>query len=136
MRSAGRPLSRDETQRLIEKHERLWTQLPDKVDSVWNDFPWPMLKPPATPDDITANHVTAYMRSPCWLDSDKKSTKDRVKEHMKRWHPDRFETKYLPKVVESEKDRVKQGAGNVARLLSDLLRKENENSSSSNIFGD
>ncbi len=29
---------------------------------------------------------------------------------------------------------MKQGAGNVARYLSDLLQKENENSSSSNLF--
>ncbi|KAF9471290.1 hypothetical protein BDN70DRAFT_770265, partial [Pholiota conissans] len=51
----------------------------------------------------------------------KKSTKERINEHMKEWQSDHFETKYLPRVVESEKDRVKQGVGNVARLLSNLL---------------
>jgi len=40
----------------------------------------------------------------------------------------------LPKVVEDEREKVKHGAGNVARYLSDLLRKENE--SNNNIFGD
>ncbi len=80
--------------------------------------------------------ISAYMNSPCWPDKEKsKTSKDRIKDHMKKWHPDRFETKHLIKVTEDEREIVKQGAGNVARYLSDLLRKENENSSSSNLFG-
>jgi hypothetical protein len=76
------------------------------------------------------------MQSPLYPDKDKSRTpKDRIKEHIKRWHPDRFETKLLPKVVEDEREKVKYGAGNVARYLSDLLRKENE-SNNYNMFGD
>ena len=75
------------------------------------------------------------LQSPLHADKDKSRTpKDRSKQHIKRWHPDRFETKLLPKVAENEREKVKQGAGNVARYLSDLLRKENE--SNHNIFGD
>ena len=96
-----------------------------------------MARPPATPDDISSAMISAYMHSPCWPDKEKsKTSKDRIKDHMKKWLPDRFETKHLIKVTEDEREKVKQGAGNVARNLSDLLRKENENnSSSSNIFG-
>ena len=137
MRSAGKPLSRDDTAKVFENHERLWSQLAQKSNLTWNDFPWPMARPPATPDDISSAMISAYMHSPCWPDKEKsKTSKDRIKDHMKKWHPDRFETKHLIKVTEDEREKVKQGAGNVARNLSDLLRKENENnSSSSNLFG-
>ena len=95
-----------------------------------------MARPPATPDDISSAMISAYMHSPCWPDKDKsKTSKDRIKEHMKKWHPDLFETKHLTKVTEDEREKVKQRAGNVARYLNDLLRNENENSSSSNLFG-
>ena len=73
------------------------------------------------------------MQSPHWPDKEKaKKTKDRIKDQMKKWHPDRFETKYLPRVQDRWKETVKQGAGNVTRHLGDLLRKENEG----NLFGD
>jgi hypothetical protein len=76
------------------------------------------------------------LQSPLHADKDKSRTpKDRIKEHIKRWHPDRFETMLLPKVAENEREKVKQGAGTVARYLSQRsLRKENE--SNHNIFGD
>ena len=135
LRSAGRPLSRDELQRVFELHERLWNRLNTLSELTWNDFPWPMARPPSSPDDMSLPLIGAYIQSPVYPDKDKSRTpKDRIKEHIKRWHPDRFETKLLPKVVEDEREKVKHGAGNVARYLSDLLRKENE--SNNNIFGD
>jgi len=135
LKSAGRPLSREELQRVFEHHERLWTRLNTLNDLSWNDFPWPMAKQPSNPDDMSLSLIGAYFQSPLYPDKDKSRTpKDRIKEHIKRWHPDRFETKLLPKVVEDEKETVKAGAGNVARYLSDLLRKENE--SNNNMFGD
>ncbi|PPQ67746.1 hypothetical protein CVT26_007034 [Gymnopilus dilepis] len=137
MRAAGRPLTREDVQRVFEHHERQWARLPSLEELTWNDFPWPMLKPPSNPDEISSALISAYFQSPLWPDKDKSKTpKDRIKDHVRRWHPDRFETKMLPRVGESEKEKVKAGAGNVARYLNDLLRKENENSSSVNIFGD
>ena len=130
----GRLLSREELQRVFELHERLWTRLKTLDELSWNDFPWPMVKQPSNPDDMSLSQINAYIQSPLYPDKDK-SPKDRIKEHIKRWHPDRFETKFLSKVVEDEREKVKHGAGNVARYLSDLLRKEIE-SNNHNIFGD
>ncbi|KAJ3491284.1 hypothetical protein NLJ89_g11351 [Agrocybe chaxingu] len=136
LRSAGKPLGREDIQRVFEHHEKQWARLPALPELTWADFPWPMMKPPQTPDDISAILITAYFQSPLWPEKDKgKTPKDRIKDHMKRWHPDRFESKTLPRVVEAEKEKVKQGAGNVARHLNDLLRKENEGSGN-NLFGD
>ena len=135
LKSAGRLLSREELQRVFEHHERLWSRLNTLQELSWNDFPWPMVKQPSNPDDMSLSLISAYIQSPVHSDKDKSRTpKDRIKEHIKRWHPDRFETKLLPKVSEGEREKVRHGAGNVARYLSDLLRKENEGSIS--IFGD
>ena len=136
LKSAGRPLSKEELQRVFDHHERLWTRLNTLNELSWNDFPWPTFKPPSNPDDMSLPQISAYMQSPLYPDKDKtRTTKDRIKENIKRWHPDRFETKLLPKVVGDEREKVKHGAGNVARYLSDLLRKENE-SNNNNVFGD
>jgi hypothetical protein len=50
-----------------------------------------------------------------------KSRKDRLKEALLRWHPDRFETKWLKKVVEEDREAVKDGVGRVVRALNELL---------------
>ena len=140
LKSVCRPLSREdsELQRVFELHEGLWTRL--RLNTLyelsWNDFPWPMARQPSNPDDMSMSQIDAYIQSPLFPDMDKSRTpKDRIKEHIKRWHPDRFETKLLPKVVEDEREKVKLGAGKVARYLGDLLRKENERNNY-NIFGD
>jgi hypothetical protein len=47
--------------------------------------------------------------------------KERIKKHIRRWHPDRFETRVLPRVVERERAVVKEGADVVVRSLLNLL---------------
>ena len=82
-----------------------------------------MTRHPSNPDDMSLSQISAYIQSPLYPDKDKTRTpQNRIKEHIKRWHPERFRTKLLPKVVEDEREKVKHGAGNVARYLSDLLR--------------
>jgi hypothetical protein len=137
LRAAGKPLSRDEIQRVFEHHERLWSRLPSISELSWVDFPWPVLRPPSNPDDISLVLVNAYLSAPFLPEKEKaKSLKDRIKEHLRRWHPDRFESKVLPRVLDGEKEKVKQGAGNVVRYLNDLLRKENETGNNPKLFGD
>jgi hypothetical protein len=129
LRSAGKPLSRDEMVRMFENHEKMWNRIavPGTEQFTWSDIPWPMAKMPKGPDDISQPLIGAYMQSPCWPEKDKaKSTKDRIKDSIKRWHPDRFDSWCLMRVVDSDQERVKEGSGNVVRYLSELLRKENE----------
>ena len=40
---------------------------------------------------------------------------------MKKWHPVRFETSYVKKVIEEEREMVREGAGAVVRALDELL---------------
>ena len=121
---AERQLEREELQ-LVEHHERLWTRLNTLNELSWNDFPWPMDRQPSNPDDMSISNIDVYYLSSIlhWhLDGDKSRTpKDRIMENIKRWDPDRFETELLPKVVEDEREKVKHGAGKVARYLRNLL---------------
>jgi len=121
---AGRIMTKDEVMQLFAAHERVWSRLPDIDDLGWDSFPWPTLKRPLDPEEITTTAISAYVLSP---HGDKtRSTKERVKEHIRRWHPDRFETKLLPKVRANEREKVKQGAGVVARGLNELLTRSHD----------
>ena len=115
---------------VFEHHERLWNRLNtlNYNELSWSDFPWPMFKQPLKPGDMTLPRISAYIQSPLYPDKDYQTRipKYRIRVHINRWHPDRFETKVLPKVVENEREKVKHGAEKVAKYLSDLLRKENE----------
>ena len=95
LKSAGRPLSREELRRVFEHHERLWACLNTLYELSWNDFPWPMAKQPLNLDDMSLNQIGAYIHSPLYPDKDKSRTPtDRIKEHIKRWDP-RFKDKVV-----------------------------------------
>ncbi|KZS86601.1 hypothetical protein SISNIDRAFT_420711 [Sistotremastrum niveocremeum HHB9708] len=87
-------------------------------------IPWPVLndKLVTSPEQLTSTLIAAFLLSP--HHSGDKSRKDRIKAELLRWHPDRFEGRYLAKVVESDKENVKAAVGEVARCLSDLLSME------------
>jgi hypothetical protein len=116
-------LSREELIRLYESHENKWRQLKDSDNLGWNSFAWPVFRRPSEPEDMTTSAIGAYVLSKYAPDANTKSSKDRVKDHIKRWHPDKFETRILPRVVEDEWDKVKAGAGVVVRGLNELLNR-------------
>ena len=121
-------LTKDDIQRLFARHEEMWQTLQKAERLTWISFPWPLIKQPSTPEDITTNAVDAYILSPYYPEKEKdkgRSQRDRIKEHIRRWHPDRFDTKLLPRVVEGDRENVKEGAGAVVRGLNDLLRRAN-----------
>ncbi|KAH7921170.1 hypothetical protein BV22DRAFT_748473 [Leucogyrophana mollusca] len=121
---AGKVMSKQEVIKLFEFHKNQWEKIQGLTTVIWEDFPWPMFKKPNGPDDLTSPAITAYMLSP--LHSTDKSTKERIRDNIRRWHPDRFETQLLPKVKESERDKVREGAGSVVRVLNDLLRSSTQ----------
>ncbi|KAG2067125.1 hypothetical protein BDR04DRAFT_1028392, partial [Suillus decipiens] len=123
---AGKAMGKQDTIKLFEHHRGQWDKLTSGVLGVlnWDDFPWPVFKRPSGPDDVTTPCITAYMLSA--LHPTDKSPKDRIKDNIRRWHPDRFETQLLPKVKESDRDIVREAAGTVVRVLNDLLRSSTQ----------
>lgn len=123
-------LTKEEVVKLFEEHERRWKKLQTMDILSWHTFPWPVFKRPDGPDDLTTYAIGAYVLSPHHPSDEKKAAKDRIKEHIRRWHPDRFETKLLLKVREDEREKVKEGAGLVARNLNELLTRESDDGKS------
>lgn len=117
-------VNREDASKLYEAHERQWADLPTLEFLNWYNFPWPVSPKPKSPDDLLAAGIHNYVLSQYQLvNKSSKTLKDHIKEHIRRWHPDRFETRYLPKVIQGEREKVKEGAGLVARALNDLLKK-------------
>jgi hypothetical protein len=106
---------------LFEKHERQWSMLGKQDELVWSSFPWPVLRVVSSAGELTEGAIGAYVESPYHPGDKSKSLKERIKEHIRRWHPDRFDTRLLPKVVERERTEVKEGADTVVRSLTNLL---------------
>ncbi|KAI0279240.1 hypothetical protein BC826DRAFT_877449, partial [Russula brevipes] len=113
--------SRDEVVRLYEYHENKWRQLRDCDNLRWNNFAWPVFKRPSEPEEMTTIAIGAYVLSKYAPDASTKSPKDRVKDHLRWWHPDKFELQILPRVVEEEREKVRIGASVVVRGLNELL---------------
>ncbi|TFY76760.1 hypothetical protein EWM64_g7253 [Hericium alpestre] len=116
-------LTAEDIIRIFESHEAKWKVLKTGDGLGWNNFPWPVFKRPSEPEDMSTPAIEAYVLSRHYPCDKSKSSKDRIKDHIKRWHPDRFETKILPRVVEEERGKVKEGAGTVVRGLNELLNR-------------
>lgn len=121
---AGKTMSKEDVMKLFEAHRNQWDKIQTLGSLIWEDFPWPMFKRPKAPDDLTSPAITAYMLSS--IHPQDRATKERIKDNIRRWHPDRFNSQLLPKVKESERERVSDGAGSVARILNDLLRMHSQ----------
>ncbi|KAF8980553.1 hypothetical protein BDQ17DRAFT_1178867, partial [Cyathus striatus] len=89
----------------------------------WFSFPWPILSmSPPEPHKLTLPRITAYVKAPYTMGMAPPETeRERIKELLRRWHPDRFEVKFLGRVREDERGLVRESAGVVVRLLNELL---------------
>lgn len=78
-----------------------------------------MFKSPKGPEELTAPAIRSYMQSP--FHPQDKSQRDRIKELIRKWHPDRFNN-LLPLINVNDLEMINEGAGSVVRALNDLLR--------------
>ena len=122
---ADGPLSDEDVIKLLLFHNQQWSYIAEYTSLHWSDIPWPVLRfAVKSPDDLTLDAVSAYIMLGFDLHRDKARLKQRLREHIKKWHPDRFEGRYLKKVPEGrERERVGRAAGMVARILIDLWRE-------------
>ena len=122
-------LSEEEYESLVISHDQQWDAINSLPHLQWADFPWPLLSfsNATKKEDLTLEAVADYVFAPLRLHHDRAMSKERLKEIIRRWHPDRFEVKYLTRVVNlRERERVREGAGMVVRFLNDLLGKWND----------
>ncbi len=113
------------------------------IELRFGDIPWPALatevgpsahgqekKPSALEiEDITMEAVSAFLlpggRLPDSAARDdeaiKKERRDKLRETMLRFHPDKFEGRIMSRVREADKEVVREAVGRVARVINDLL---------------
>lgn len=120
----------------------------------YDDIPWPIAaahrgkaekhhggenRPPLRTgvEELTAEAISSFLLPP-HVDvmkpemddamknlTQKKERKDRLREAFLRFHPDKFEGRFMRRVNENEKERVREAIGQVSRVLN-LLMGEGE----------
>jgi hypothetical protein len=96
------------------------------VELGFADIPWPVAAAKGTgfsivlnPEDLTAENVRRFLFA---LAEDEGTDRRKVlREAIRLFHSDRFHSRVLPRVKESERERVREGVDIVARILTDLL---------------
>ena len=117
----SRGLPKDDIIKLFEEHNRRWKDIIPQTDTLgWASVPWPTLRLSHGPEDLTPAAINAYIRSEHYWPGGK-TLRDRVKDQLRRWHPDRFNINVLRKTREADRERVKLGSGIVVRTLNDIL---------------
>lgn len=105
-------------------YERRWAALllgGGEPLTFWN-IPWPVLHPPRSVRDITPEAVATFILS--GLHSEGIPRRERVRDALRRWHPDRF-GRLIPRITPDDWAVVEYGVGVVVRCLNGLLESEN-----------
>lgn len=107
-------------------YEKRWATLANAAQPLtFAAIPWPTLSRPSSPQSLNIRTIAAFLLSP--HHSSNVSPKDRMKQALKRWHPDRF-GRFLAKAKAEDKAAIEEGAGIVARCLNELLHGEAKHS--------
>jgi hypothetical protein len=98
----------------------LGTEVTEDRKLEFGDIPWPIVRAhKATLEDLTVDAISAFL-----LPEDvemERSRKEILREAMLRFHPDKFEGRFMKLVEENERELVREGIGNVVRALNRLL---------------
>ena len=89
----------------------------------FHEIPWPSFENVGGVQDITEERVLAFVCHPLHehIQGPGGGQAKSLRSEMLRWHPDKFEGKVLGKVVEGDREVVKEAAGRVARILTNVL---------------
>ncbi|KAG6857174.1 hypothetical protein H0H87_008239 [Tephrocybe sp. NHM501043] len=137
--------------RAREEYEHRWTSLlsaargEDKKAKPQElrlyDIPWPVLaayerrrESTTGPVTITMEHLTTdaileflvppssrSMADPAKVELDKRERKEKLRETVLRFHPDKFEGRFMKLIKENEKEAVREAIGQVVRSLNTLM---------------
>ncbi len=118
-------VERDEAERTAWKsYEAKWSTLASGDEAAdpltFETVPWPLITPPRSVEDLRPARIAMFLLSP--QHSEEQTRKDRIRNALRRWHPDRF-GRILAKVRDEDKEKVAEGAGIVARCLNNLLER-------------
>lgn len=90
-----------------------------RVQLAFSDIPWPTVQPPRSKYDLTSVALSDFFLSRHLPAG--RATKERLRDALLRWHPDRFEGRYLDKIRRQDREDVIDGVGIVVRYLNSVL---------------
>ncbi|KIJ65929.1 hypothetical protein HYDPIDRAFT_87879 [Hydnomerulius pinastri MD-312] len=132
-----------------QSYERRWKELlgPQTEENqplTFADIPWPLFAAQSlaahepcdkilTIEEFTTEAISMFVvpissnPAPAPSESDenkKRERRDKLKETMLRFHPDKFEGRIMRRVLTKDKDRVREAVGQVARALNTLMSEQ------------
>ncbi|KAG9122764.1 hypothetical protein FRC07_000714 [Ceratobasidium sp. 392] len=109
-------------------YDARWTQLrggqAQPGELAFTDLPWPCYPPPKlplSPEALSRQVISAFLLSP--LHSIGKPRKQRLREALLLYHPDRFTAKWMGVIREMDVSSVQEAVGRVARVLTGLVEE-------------
>lgn len=119
------PASGHSVPEVWEAYEKQWAAMIKAPHLRFRSMPWPVLVPISSPEQLLPIRIAQFIFHA--QHSQGKSKEKRLREALLKWHPDRFNSKWLPKVVSEDREKVEDGAGRVVRALNELLNSVNNN---------
>lgn len=105
--------------RAFASYQQRWTAMQTSNERLtFRTIPWPVATPPTTPSAITLAAVSAFLLSPSH--SLGKTTRQRAREALRVWHPDKWFSTWLKRVNDEDKAAVVEGVNAVANHLNAL----------------
>ncbi|KIJ14616.1 hypothetical protein PAXINDRAFT_169749 [Paxillus involutus ATCC 200175] len=89
-----------------------------------SELPWPVLGGIRFMEQITYEAVRTFIFYPDRPSVEGKSARDKVKAEVLRFHPDKFNTRVVPKVQPSQQAVAREIAGAVTRILTSIMTEE------------
>ncbi|KAI0733762.1 hypothetical protein C8Q72DRAFT_554306 [Fomitopsis betulina] len=97
----------------------------------FTDIPWPVLPADLSSrrfrelalDDLTVGAISSFLlpQDDSESEAGRKERKEKLRETMLRFHPDKFEGRILRRVVERERETVMEAVGMVVRSINELM---------------
>jgi hypothetical protein len=107
-------------------HNIQWNELDNLKALSWDSFPWPVFNKLNKVEDLNHDEVKMYLRLLHQSGSGGASglsKEDCLREHYRRWHPDRLEAKVLNKVYERDREKVRMCAKEITRILEEVMQE-------------
>ena len=101
-------------------YEQRWRKLLSSDDLVsWSDIPWPIRDPPNSIVQLTPQNIAEFLFSPLDVRGVTGTRKERVRQALLRWHPDKLAL-LMTRVIDSEDGDVVEGIHAVFMSLRDI----------------
>lgn len=130
-----------------QRYEQQWKALLDPRTRShgqlkFQDIPWPIFSAqcaklnvsdsgPLQVEDITPDAIATFllpdvddMVIPAKNDDISRRNRDKLKETLLRFHPDKFEGRFMHRVLTSDAENVREAVGQVARALNILMSRK------------